>query len=779
MRALLTTIVVLAMVCIALPADTQPPTPVPQGQPNCAPGRALLKVPEIVRTAGVPGQPGKLQGTIVLSDEPRALAGGTNGTPCDAPQLRYFKGVDTTPPWTSTGDPLPGPTLRARVGDLVQIAFLNQVDVSKFPNTLDQDLQGKTAGCDEARAQRRKKEFQDQSAQIYPRNDSFPDCLHGSSTANLHFHGTHTTPSTTGDNVLLYIRPALRDGARLDPPDDFVKKEFAEVFKWCEQNGPPTSWEQMPADWRKKQEELLNRFDKTAPYRGVPGALPVSMQLWPVNRDQIARGVWPQYSIGGFPHCFRLPAYDPAKVKMGQAPGTHWYHAHKHGSTALNVGNGMTGAFIIEGDYDDALRNYYKATPQHQNWGLDEHVLVIQQLSSGLNLLSAANIGNPAPLFVNGRLAPVVTMRPNQVALWRIVNSSQRSFVQFRGDAPQHNKNTTARVSWRQTAQDGVQFAPKNYTRVGTLNNSFNLAAANRADVLVQAPALDGDYNIPIMATVNDLPDTDPSPITTLLTVRVRRDNTRIIDPPMPFMAENDFPTLPPFLKDIDELTVIERHLRFDTKPYSDRSHVSKSFTPPKPMMPVHAINDKLYSDQTIDQTMFLDTAEVWKVSNKTVNIAHPFHIHINPFQIVELFQPNSKEATDPNNPCYADPQRPETWRACHPLPEPWVWWDTFSIPTARQETLPCKKVEECEPASIRPYVTCMKFPEPNPNPPPSVNMVDECRVTIPGYFKFRSRFVDFTGQYVFHCHILAHEDRGMMELVQVVPRPKSPYSHH
>jgi FtsP/CotA-like multicopper oxidase with cupredoxin domain len=38
---------------------------------------------------------------------------------------------------------------------------------------------------------------------------------------------------------------------------------------------------------------------------------------------------------------------------------------------------------------------------------------------------------------------------------------------------------------------------------------------------------------------------------------------------------------------------------------------------------------------------------------------------------------------------------------------------------------------------------------------------------------------VDFTGQYVLHCHILAHEDRGMMELVQVVPRPKGPYSHH
>ncbi len=50
-------------------------------------------------------------------------------------------------------------------------------------------------------------------------------------------------------------------------------------------------------------------------------------------------------------------------------------------------------------------------------------------------------------------------------------------------------------------------------------------------------------------------------------------------------------------------------------------------------------------------------------------------------------------------------------------------------------------------------------------------------RSWCPGYFKMRSRFVDFTGTYVIHCHILAHEDRGMMTVVQVVPFT-TPYSH-
>jgi FtsP/CotA-like multicopper oxidase with cupredoxin domain len=40
------------------------------------------------------------------------------------------------------------------------------------------------------------------------------------------------------------------------------------------------------------------------------------------------------------------------------------------------------------------------------------------------------------------------------------------------------------------------------------------------------------------------------------------------------------------------------------------------------------------------------------------------------------------------------------------------------------------------------------------------------------------SRFVDYAGYYVIHCHILAHEDRGMMTVVYVTPL-QPPFSHH
>ena len=69
--------------------------------------------------------------------------------------------------------------------------------------------------------------------------------------------------------------------------------------------------------------------------------------------------------------------------------------------------------------------------------------------------------------------------------------------------------------------------------------------------------------------------------------------------------------------------------------------------------------------------------------------------------------------------------------------------------------TAACKK-NLC-PAAIQWYVTC--------RPDKDNNLV--CTETIPGYLKMRSKFADFTGTYVLHCHILIHEDRGMMQMVE------------
>ena len=503
------------------------------------------------------------------------------------------------------------------------------------------------------------------------------------------------------------------------------------------------------------QEALLKRYDRTAPYKGVNGDLPPSMRIWPKNQSNLDQGLWPQYSLGAFPYCYRLPKYgseyspEPEDgALMGQAPGTHWYHAHKHGSTALNVGNGMAGAFIIEGAYDDELQEFY-------NGELKEHVLVIQQLETTLNLKSAGT-GKPKPPFsVNGRVNPVVTMRQGEVQMWRIVNASARTFVQF--DSFEAHGPGRVKVEWRQIAQDGVQFSFDNYNDVGFVNNKFNLAAANRADLLVKAPMHEGerpvDYALTVVPSVSDTPGNAPR--VTLLTVRVTTDR---IEPPMDFIqTREDFPKLPPYLEDIRGKAYTKRELVYNTDPGPGRRGQGK--------MPQHKINGEQFNEEVISAQMTLNTVEEWTMVNETLGIAHPFHIHINPFQIVEVFQPNQNTAC-------VDPTDPDTWKPCEKLTPPFVWWDTFAIPAAQNQDLDAsvctEKVEDC-PAAIQEYTTCTAK---------TATAAAKCTVKIPGYFKMRSFFADFTGEYVNHCHILAHEDRGMMQLIEVIPRPRNLYRH-
>lgn len=727
-------------------------------------GQTLVRVPEIV------SKNGRLRGTILLSDEqewmpfrvPNSAPSPTSTSQCFPQYVRIFRGLDAVPPPApppSTGYPLPmpGPTLRARVGDLVQLTLTNQINAANFGDSIDRGETGRGGGCDE-------------SSSGYPGTDKFPDCFHGSSTGNIHFHGTHTNPNTTGDNVFIEVRPSLRrpNGKPIVTPES-VSGSFNKFFARCEaelSTDPskewPRTWEDLPRAWTLEQERLLKRYDSELEKNYGPGV----RKLWPVDAAQLKLGAWPQYYIGAFPYCYRLPRYTstsfppPARhdaigtgtaeqqaatrpLVMGQSPGTHWYHAHKHGSTAINVANGMTGAFIIEGQYDDDLNAWYGA-----GWTRTQPLLVINQLGVSPNLMRGAGgrIDKGPDFSVNGRLKPVIRMRPGEVQMWRIVNTSGRAGAFFAGPPPG--------FEWMQLAQDGVQFKNVNYS--ASVNKSFLMAAGNRVDLLVKAPPTPcttaGGCTYPVQVQ-NEVDPSDLSSASkiTLLTVDV---SGTPVDPDSHggrFIPEA--PTFPLFLADVTSAEV-----------KATRKMVFAS-TPPGSPFPgaAHTIDGKKF-DGNVGAVVLLDTAEEWKVVNATYGppIAHPFHIHINPFQVIEVFDPNAT-ATQPNTgtqlpkyvfdagalkdssiQCLLDPNHPDGWKDCH-LPQvndDLLWWDVFPIPSGRKATT-----------------------------------ADNKTVDVPGYFRMRSRFVDYSGFYVLHCHILAHEDRGMMTVVEVAP-VRTPYSH-
>ena len=208
---------------------------------------------------------------------------------------------------------------------------------------------------------------------------------------------------------------------------------------------------------------------------------------------------------------------------MGQAPGIHWYHAHKHGSTTINVSNGMTGAFIIEGAYDDALKQLLRRGPAApKGWTRTQPVMVINQLGTVPALFAGG--GGGLPLSVNGNYQPTAKMKPGEVQMWRIVNTSSRSGVYFNGFYPEPRPAPAnpvppwnpAAFNWKQLAQDGVQFPPDVYD---TSNNpSFLIASGNRVDLLVQAPTAPGLYSLQYQDVVAKT-GIRPASITTLKTL--------------------------------------------------------------------------------------------------------------------------------------------------------------------------------------------------------------------------------------------------------------------
>ena len=152
--------------------------------------------------------------------------------------------------------PRPGPTLRARVGELVQLTLINQVNPADFGDSIDRGETGRGGGCDESSA--------------YPKNtgDRYPDCFHGSSTGNIHFHGTHTNMNSTGDNVFIEVRPSLRINNKPIVTPQSVEKSFGEFFSQCEAElslNPlrqwPKTWNDLPSAWTDEQKWLLKLYD--------------------------------------------------------------------------------------------------------------------------------------------------------------------------------------------------------------------------------------------------------------------------------------------------------------------------------------------------------------------------------------------------------------------------------------------------------------------------------------------------------------------------------------
>ena len=58
-----------------------------------------------------------------------------------------------------------------------------------------------------------------------------------------------------------------------------------------------------------------------------------------------------------------------------------------------------------------------------------------------------------------------------------------------------------------------------------------------------------------------------------------------------------------------------------------------------------------------------------------------------------------------------------------------------------------------------------------NGGPPPAYELIKETwNIAAHQTVVIRLKFTDNIGRFVFHCHVLEHEDSGMMAQIEVVP---------
>jgi FtsP/CotA-like multicopper oxidase with cupredoxin domain len=688
--------------------------------------------PEIVHKNG------HLKGVIQLGDGKRAVPNGSNQT-----QLRMFQGWyfddPNAKPVPDAANVAPGPTLRARVGGRVDIMFLNKVDEANFAYTVDGEESPGSTDCD----QRGQYPPPPPNPADPKKTELFPDCFHGSSTSNLHFHGTHTSPDGLGDNVLIQVLP-----------DKNVKQadwqaDFDEIFKSAK---PPQHWSEMPKHYQTAQlgytakeivdaaalnlilppKGLVESYDEKQAAKAKDAGRKPPESLWEADRQQILLKQWPQFVVGAFPNALELPDYKDGKagLRAGQAPGTHWYHAHKHGSTALHIFNGLAGALIVEGDYDDKLRAFFqKQLPSSRK--LTEQVMVFQQIVTSQNLEKLGGDNRQSggnQKLINGKINPTIQMMPGEIQLWRVINAmggGQKGTLDFTLLQSMIN----AGFEIRQVAYDGVQFSWENYllqpffpsAKVTTpvpsgipFQNAppgLTLAAGNRADLLVKAPNTPGISRFQISGDIGavQLPSKPLNLPFLVLTINVAAPAHDPIEP-MHFFAASDkseYPVMPAFLQNLDAPPAKNvRTLKFSSTADPGGPPAPPQFTIDNHRFALTPDGKPVSPNSEVDQCQKVNSTWDWILENTSMATSqvHPFHIHINPFQILEI-----KYTDALGNPATYTPQGPP------------IWSDVVNIP-------------------------------------------------VNGSVKIRQAFYDFTGTYVLHCHILAHEDRGMMQLVRTIP---------
>jgi len=480
------------------------------------------------------------------------------------------------------------------------------------------------------------------------------------------------------------------------------------------------------------------------------------------------------------------------KIPKDHPSGSYWYHVHKHGSVTFQLLGGMAGFIIVRGGPGtlDALPSIKKAKDlvmafQEIRTDLTGNTLFVNQQATqfgtfpfgttdptlqgvwSLYGLDGAPGRSNFYFTTNGVTNPTLHMRPGEVQRWRLLNATQGENLLLTLEG--HALNVVA--------MDGITIPNMISLAPGT---PLVISPGQRYDVLVKAGEsgtyrlLSQDPGTPAPVSPSgldpqqrasrhsfDFPEpcgilTEPCDPTTMLSypfplvtvvVDGRPKHMRLPAGRLP--VPKGLPSIDTMLNTTPNKT---RHVAFELcgqmagmsnpadnlpscgwyfakydatywggEPFETllmmRDDDDKGVPNSNPNMPLTDFKkDGLFNpDQPLFDDMIANNYEEWTVINRSFS-DHPFHIHQNPFLVTKI---NGQTLSTPE------------------------WHDTIIVPGV------------VAPAGAF---------------PPNIN--DQTF----GSITFRIHFDPISvGCFVTHCHIISHEDLGMMQRLDILPAANQP----
>lgn len=287
--------------------------------------------------------------------------------------------------------------------------------------------------------------------------------------------------------------------------------------------------------------------------------------------------------------------------RVRDTASTMWYHPHLHEHTFEQVNIGLAGMILVR---DNVETN--AGLPM--TYGVDEFPLILQDKSFRQdNTFGGGGLGDT--YMVNATLNPYLNV-PGQMVRFRILNgSAERAYnIGF------SDNRAYAVVG----ADGGLLEAPTNVTRTA-------LMPGERLDIVVDFSSDNNGSTVNLMNYASTLANTLPgraggpggnNPL--------NGQDLSLLEFRIGAQSGNPVTTLPTSIWTIPDRL-------YETNATVTRTIEMTGGGPGNPF----SLDNQAYNGSRMDQTVLLDTVEIWTIVNRT-GAAHPFHIHDIQFFILD-----------------------------------------------------------------------------------------------------------------------------------------------